>query len=96
MVCATAGRAREIPLSRICKPLGQEHAEGMTDGDFLDWVKSTLYEAERALLKARPAEERSDGPNGLAAGPTERDLLSLRQARCGTRSPGAGPGWPAR
>jgi ketosteroid isomerase-like protein len=35
----------------MCKPLGQEHAEGMTDrDDFLVWVKSTLYEAELALL----------------------------------------------
>jgi ketosteroid isomerase-like protein len=42
------------------KPLGQEHAEGMTDrDDFLDWVKSTLYEAERALLNGDLAPRRA-------------------------------------
>jgi len=30
-------------MSCMCKPLGQEHAEGMTGrDDFLAWVKSTL------------------------------------------------------
>jgi hypothetical protein len=40
----------------MCKPLGQEHAEGMTDrdrDDFLAWVKSTLYEAELASQRRR-------------------------------------------
>jgi hypothetical protein len=39
----------------MCKPLGQEHAEGMTGrdrDDFLAWVKSTLYEAELAFSTA--------------------------------------------
>ena len=50
----------QTPLSRMCKPLGQEHAEGMTDhDDFLDWVKSTLYEAERALLNGDLAQRRA-------------------------------------
>jgi hypothetical protein len=34
----------------FCMPLGEEHAEGMTDrDDFLAWVKSALYEAELAV-----------------------------------------------
>jgi ketosteroid isomerase-like protein len=49
----------QTPLSGMCKPLGQEHAEGMTDGDFLDWVKSTLYEAERALRNGDLAPRRA-------------------------------------
>jgi ketosteroid isomerase-like protein len=44
----------------MCKPLGQEHAEGMTDrDDFLVWVKSTLYEAELALLNGDAAPRRA-------------------------------------
>jgi hypothetical protein len=40
----------QTPLSRLRKPLGQKHAEGMTDSDdFLDWIKSALYEAELAM-----------------------------------------------
>jgi ketosteroid isomerase-like protein len=43
-----------------CKPLGQEHAEGMTDrDDFLAWVKSTLYEAEVALHNGDAAPRRA-------------------------------------
>jgi ketosteroid isomerase-like protein len=48
------GRA-ERELLRLRRPacakrLRQEHAEGMTDReDFLAWVKSALYEAERAV-----------------------------------------------
>jgi|SRR5215217_998760 hypothetical protein len=46
--------------SRICKPLGQEHAEGMTDrDDFLAWVKSTLYEAELAIHNGDTAPRRA-------------------------------------
>jgi ketosteroid isomerase-like protein len=44
----------------MCKPLSQEHAEGMTDrDDFLVWVKSTLYEAELALLNGDAAPRRA-------------------------------------
>jgi hypothetical protein len=44
----------------MCKPLGQEHAEGMTDrDDFPDWVKSTLYEAEVALHNGDAAPRRA-------------------------------------
>jgi hypothetical protein len=44
----------------MCKPLGQEHAEGMTDrDDFLAWVKSTLYEAEVALHNGDAAPRRA-------------------------------------
>jgi hypothetical protein len=57
---------RTDPPPRMCKPLGQEHAEGMTDrDDFLAWVKSTLYEAEVAIHSRR-------------RGPTPGDLVPQR------------------
>jgi hypothetical protein len=44
----------------MCTPLCQEHAEGMTNrDDFLAWVKSTLYEAELALLNGDLAPRRA-------------------------------------
>jgi ketosteroid isomerase-like protein len=50
----------QIPLSCPRKPLGREHAEGMTDrDDFLAWVKSTLYEAELALHNGDAAPRRA-------------------------------------
>ena len=63
----------------------------MTDGDFLDWVKSTLYEAERALLESktgRGAQRWSEwtrrGPDRarspLAAPGSLRDQIARRGA----------------
>jgi ketosteroid isomerase-like protein len=50
----------QTPLSRLCKPLGQGHAEGMTDrDDFLAWVKSALYEAELAVHNGDAAPRRA-------------------------------------
>jgi hypothetical protein len=42
--------SEQTPLSGLCKPLGQEHAEDMAErDDLLAWVNSALYEAERAV-----------------------------------------------
>ena len=50
----------QAPLSRLCKPLHREHAEGMTDrDDFLAWVKTALYEAELALHNGDAAPRRA-------------------------------------
>lgn len=43
----------------LCKAPRQEHTEGMTDrDDFLDWVKSSLYQAELALHNGNSAPRR--------------------------------------
>jgi ketosteroid isomerase-like protein len=47
-------------LSRLCKPLDQEHADGMTDrDDFQAWVKTALSEAELALHNGDAAPRRA-------------------------------------
>jgi ketosteroid isomerase-like protein len=52
--------SEQTALSRLCRPLGHAHAEGMTDRDaFLAWVKSALYEAELALHNGDAAPRRA-------------------------------------